>query len=126
MGGETLCLCSADGSYKMKLKHLFYKTRILWEHHQYFTMKGWLKFKDRILLKRRYQPLILSRYGIKLQPKYRHRRSFFRCKLPQIVGNRAVYRLFKATVWYKEPNVKYRREEGKIIEDINVDKKNRV
>lgn len=59
----------------MKLKHLFYNTRLLWEHHSYFTMKGWLRYKDSILNVKRYKNEILVRYGIKLQPKRRHRKT---------------------------------------------------
>lgn len=57
----------------MKLKHLFYNTKLLWGQHSYFTMKGWLRYKDSILNVKRYMSVILVRYGIKLQPKRRHR-----------------------------------------------------
>lgn len=43
--------------------------------------------------------------------KRRHRRSFICCKLPKAVGNKVIYRLFKATRWFKEPNIKYGRKE---------------
>lgn len=46
----------------------------------------------------------------------RHRRSFICCELPKIVGNRVIYRLLKATKWFKEPNVKYgRKDENEIL-----------
>lgn len=51
-------------------------------------------------------------------PKNRHRRSFISCRLPKIVGNKVVYRLFKATRWFKEPNTKCRREERASQDEI--------
>ena len=76
----------------MKLKHLFY-TGILWEHLYFIiTMKGWLRFKDKILLEKRYQPLILSRYGIKLNPKHRHRRSMRYINMMLMLGDRDSYK----------------------------------
>ena len=69
----------------MKLKNLFYSTSKLWGfHRQYFTLKGWLRFKDHILLQKRFQ--FLSRYGIKLQPKRRHRRSVAIRNLKRLYG----------------------------------------
>lgn len=60
----------------MKRKYLFYSTSKLWGfHQQYFTLMGWLRFKDHILLQKRFEFLTLSRYSIRLKSKRRHKRS---------------------------------------------------
>lgn len=95
----------------MKLRRIFYDFRYVENPNPYYTRKGWLRFKDKILGVNRYNFINITGFGIKLQPKHRHRRSFICCELPKIVGNKVIYRLFKATRWFKEPNVKHGRKD---------------
>lgn len=95
----------------MKKRRIFYDGCYMENPVPYYTLKGWLRCKDKILNVNRYNSMNIDGFGIKLKPKRRHWRSFISCKLPKLVGNRVVYRLFKATVWYKYPNVGHRREE---------------
>lgn len=93
----------------MKFKDAYYRQKKGFINPKY-TKDDWLRYKDkyyRWATSTKFQ----DAFGIKLQPKRRHRRYFISCRLPKLVGNRVVYRLFKATVWYKAPNTKYRREE---------------
>lgn len=59
----------------MKLKSLFYDTRLLWDYQPYFSMKGWLRFKALKLNFLYKNMMLVKKYGIKLRPKRRHKRS---------------------------------------------------
>lgn len=79
------------------LESEYYSGRWYFGSQSYATIKNWFKLKDR------------AYSGIKHVTR-RHRRSFISCRLPKVIGNRVIYRLFKTTRWFKEPNVKYGRK----------------
>lgn len=91
----------------MKRKYLFYSTSKLWGfHQQYFTLMGWLRFKDHILLQKRFEFLTLSRYSIRLKSKRRHKRSI-------VIRNRNLFDLDRLLYHRKVAGYRARRNKTK-------------
>lgn len=61
----------------MKIKRKFFYVRKQWEHHLYFAANGFMRSK-------RYKNETTVRYGIRLQPKRRRRRSIAVRNLKQL------------------------------------------